>query len=158
MFNKRIKKFIDLINNDKRVVWITDDELKSSEDKCDDFREEINAMEIQGFLKVRSFTNTHNLSISLTSYGAFFGKDYIKDYEKIFDNVVSLVSSENPLTDDASIANKLNISRMFVDAVFEDLRSQDLVKIKTSSMGMDIYKFTNQGIDYFSNLNALSKA
>lgn len=158
MFNKRIKKFIDLINNDKNVVWITDDELKSSEDKFDDFREEINAMEIQGFLKVRSFTNTHNLRISLTSYGAFFGKDYINDYEKIFNNVVSLVSSENPLTDDASIAHKLDVSRMFVDAVFEDLRNQDLVKIKSSSMGMDIYKFTNQGLDYFSNINALSKA
>ena len=97
------------------------------------------------------------LKISLTSYGAFFGKDYINDYEKIFDDVVSLVTSENPLTDDASIAHKLNVSRMFVDAVFEDLRNQELVKIKTSTMGMDIYKFTNHGIDYFSNLNTLSK-
>lgn len=153
MFNNRIKKFIDLINNDKTIVWIEGNKLKSSEDTYDEFREEINDMEIQGLLKVRSFTNTHDLKISLTSYGAFSGKEYIDGYEKIFKDVISLIISENPLTDDASIAYKLNISRMFVDAVFEDLKNQNLIKIRTSTMGQDISNFTDQGREYFSNLN-----
>ena len=154
MFNKRIKKFIELINKDKNIVWVVYDELKSSEDEYgDEFRAEINDMEMQGLLKVRSFTNNHDLKISLTPYGAFFGREYIGNYEKIFNDVVSLIISKNPLNDDASIAYKLDISRIFVDAVFQDLKNQDLVKLRTSSMGMYISKFTDSGMDYFSNLN-----
>lgn len=151
MFEKRIKKFINLIN-EKNVTWIKASELRCPEDKYDDeFYEEIKKMERYGILKVRSFTNTHNSNILLTSKGAFLGKEYIGNYDKIFEDVVSLITSENSsLSNDVEIAKRLNVPRIFVDAVFVDLENQNLVKTKTAIGGMYISKFTDRGKDYFS--------
>ena len=128
MFEKRIKKFIDLIN-EKNVTWIKASELRCPEDKYDDeFYEEIKKMDVYGILKVRNFTHTHNSNILLTSKGAFLGKCYI-------DN-------------DVEISKRLNVPRIFVDAVFVDLENQNLVKTKTGIGGMYISKFTDRGNDY----------
>ena len=135
MFEKRIKKFIDLIN-EKNVTWIKASELRCPEDKYDDeFYEEIKKMDVYGILKVRNFTHTHNSNILLTSKGAFLGKCYIDNYDKIFEDVVSLIK-------------RLNVPRIFVDAVFVDLENQNLVKTKTGIGGMYISKFTDRGNDY----------
>lgn len=154
MFEKRIKKFINLIN-EKNVTWIKASELRCPEDKYDDeFYEEIKKMGRFDILNVRSFTNTHDANILLTSKGAYLGKEYISNYDKIFEEVVSLITSENsPLNNDVEISKKLNVPRIFVDAVFEDLENQNLVKTRTAIGGMYIYKFTDRGKDYFSNLN-----
>lgn len=149
MFEKRIKKFIDLIN-EKNVTWIKASELRCPEDKYDDeFYEEIKKMEVYGILKVRSFTHTHNSNILLTSKGAFLGKGYIDNYDKIFEDVVSLITSENSsLNNDVEISKRLNVPCIFVDAVFVDLENQNLVKTKTAIGGMYISKFTDRGKDY----------
>lgn len=151
MFEKRIKKFIDLIN-EKNVSWIKSSELRCPEDKYDDeFYEEIKRMERYGILKVRSFTNTHDSKVLLTSKGAFLGKDFIGNYDKIFEEVVSLITSESSsLSNDVEISKRLNVPRIFVDAVFVDLENQNLVKTKTGIGGMYISKFTDRGKDYFS--------
>lgn len=139
MFEKRIKKFIDLIN-EKNVTWIKASELRCPEDKYDDeFYEEIKKMDVYGILKVRNFTHTHNSNILLTSKGAFLDKCYIDNYDKIFEDVVSLITSENSsLNNDVKISKRLNVPRIFVDAVFVDLENQNLVKTKTGIGGMYI--------------------
>nr|WP_295000088.1 hypothetical protein [uncultured Methanobrevibacter sp.] len=149
MFEKRIKKFIDLIN-EKNVTWIKASELRCPEDKYDDeFYEEIKKMDVYGILKVRNFTHTHNSNILLTSKGAFLGKCYIDNYDKIFEDVVSLITSANSsLNNDVEISKRLNVPRIFVDAVFVDLENQNLVKTKTGIGGMYISKFTDRGNDY----------
>lgn len=154
MFEKRIKIFIELIN-EKNVSWIKSSELRCLEDKYDDeFYGEIKNMGLFGILNVRGSTDTFDSRISLTSKGAFLGKEYINNYGEIFDDVVSLLNSkDSSLKNDVDISKKLNVPRIFVDAVFEDLENQNLVKTKTAIGGMYIYKFTDRGKDYFSNLN-----
>lgn len=149
MFEKRIKLFIELIN-ETNVTWIKASELRYPEDEYDDeFYDDIKEMELYGILKVRNFSSTYNSDISLTSKGAFLGKEYIKNYEKIFDDVVSLITSENSsLRNDVEISKKLNVPRIFVDAVFADLEDQNLIIIKTAIGGMHISKFTDRGKDY----------
>ena len=149
MFEKRIKLFIKLIN-ETNVTWIKASELRCPEDEYDDeFYDEIKEMELYGILKVRNFSSTYDSDISLTSKGAFLGKEYIKNYEKIFDDVVSLITSENSsLRNDVKISKRLNVPRIFVDAVFEDLEDQNLIIIKTAIGGMYISKFTDRGKDY----------
>ena len=151
MFEKRIKLFIELINNEKSVTWIKASELRCPEDKYnDEFFEEIKTMELYGILKVKRVASTIDSSISLTSKGAFLGREYIDNYDNIFEDVVSLVTSENSsLKNDVEISRKLDVPRIFVDAVFEDLENQNLVKTRTAIGGMYIYKFTDRGKDYF---------
>jgi len=154
MLEKRIETFIDLIN-EKNVIWIKSSELRSPEDKYDDeFYEEIKKMGLYGILNVRGATNTFDSRVSLTAKGAFLGRKYINNYDGIFEKVVSLVTAkDSPLKNDVEISKKLDVPRIFVDAVFEDLENQNLVKTKTAIGGMYIYKFTDRGKDYFSNLN-----
>ena len=153
MFKKRIKAFIELMN-EKNVTWIKASELKCPEDKYDDeFFEEIKMMKPIGYLNIESHSHTHDLDISLTSKGAFFGKEYIDDYEKIFNDTVSLIGSENfSFNDVASISRNLKVPYAFVGAVFEDLANQNLVDITDGASGIRITKFTERGVDYFSNL------
>lgn len=153
MFKKRIKAFIELMN-ENNVTWIKASELKCPEDKYDDeFFEEIKKMELCGYLNIKSYSHTHDLDISLTSKGAFYGKEYISNYETIFNDTVSLIGSENSsLTDVASISQSLKVPYVFVGAVFEDLANQNLVDITNSASGIRITKFTERGADYFSNL------
>ena len=153
MYKKRIKTFIELMNKNN-VTWIKASELKSPEDKYDDeFFEEIQRMGHREYLNIKSYSHTHDLDISLTSKGAFFGKEYIADYEDIFNDTVSLIGSENSsLTDVASISGNLKVPYAFVGAVFEDLANRNLVDITSGAGGIRITNFTERGIDYFSNL------
>ncbi|SDA42389.1 hypothetical protein [Methanobrevibacter millerae] len=153
MIKNRIKIFIDLIA-ERNTSQIYASELKTPEDEYDDeFMGEIKDMEACGFINAYNLTNSSNSRISLTSKGAFYGKEFIENYEKLFNEVVALIRLENFSSNrDVIISQKLEVPTVFVGAVFEDLCNQNLVKIKQGASGLYIYKFTDRGTDYFSNL------
>lgn len=154
MIKNRIKKFIDIIY-ERNTSQIYANQLKTSEDVYDDeFMEQIKNMESLGFINAYNLTNSSNPRITLTSKGAFYGKEFIKNYDELFNDVVTFISLEKFSSNrDIIISQKLEVPNVFVGAVFEDLSNQNLVKIKQGASGLYIYKFTERGNDYFSKLD-----
>lgn len=151
MFQKRIKKFIELINN-KNNNWISANELRLPEDKyADEFIDEIEIMKSIGLIQLRKSSNTNMPMIKLSPLGAYNGREFINNYDEIFNEVISSIKLNHSLNNDVEISKELNIPRIFVSAVLKDLENQNLVEIKSGMGGNYISKFTDRGKEYFSN-------
>lgn len=147
-----IKKILELYKNG--VYDISGSDLKTSEEEYEDeFIQKLKNLEKNGFLELQcSSSSNMPYSVFLTPKGAFEGRQYIENYDKIFEDVVSVIDIDKR-DDSKTISSKVKISQIYVSAVFEDLKSKNYVELKKYSDRLSITNITDRGIDFFNNIN-----
>ena len=144
-----IKDFINILEEDKSIDWIDAKILMTSQDKYEDeFMEILNVMKLKGYIQTYKPTNKRMPEIKLTPKGAFHGKKYIKNYDKLFNDITSLIA-KNPkqFNKDVSLFKQLNERLIFIGAVLTDLENQKYIKLEQMADGL-YFKFTDRGRDY----------
>lgn len=150
MKKRIIKDYLNLIEYENSSYWIDGKQLMTEEDKYEgEFIDVLNEMEFKGFIKTLKSASKKVPDVKLTPKGSFYGKEYIKGYDKIFEKVTSLIAKDSEQFDnDAEISEELNTLLLYVGAVLYDLENKKYIKLEQKASGI-FFKFTERGNDYF---------
>lgn len=145
-----IKDILNMIEQDKNIGLIDAKTLMSEEDEYEDeFIHVLKVMEIEGYIITYKPSSKRMPEVKLTPKGAFYGKEYIKDYDKIFNEVTSLIAKDSKqFNNNTTISRELNIPLIYVGAVLNDLEKQKYITLKQMASGL-FFKFTDRGREYF---------
>jgi len=150
MKKRIIKDYLNLIEYENSSYLIDGKQLMTEEDKYEDeFIDVLNEMEFKGFIKTLKSASKKVPDVKLIPKGAFYGKEYIRGYDKIFEKVTSLIAKDSEQFDnDAEISEELNTLLLYVGAVLYDLENKKYIKLEQKASGI-FFKFTERGNDYF---------
>lgn len=143
--NYIIENFISILNN-KNSAHATVKELNYNSENYDKFLQDLQILEMYGLVKIQK-SKYNNPKLLLTFKGAYYGNEYINNYDEIYDNAVNLIKS-NSLNTTNEIRKILGIHHIIIGAIFIDLSEQGLITYKQGLGGLKL-KFSEKGKEYF---------
>ena len=140
-----IENFITILNN-KNSAHATAKEL-NYESECDSkFLQDLQLLEMYGLVQIPKSVD-NNPQVLLTFKGAYYGKEYIDNYDEIYDEVINLIKSKS-LKTTSEIKKILGIHHIIIGAIFIDLSEQGLITYEQGLGGLKL-KFSEEGKLYF---------
>ena len=140
-----IENFISILNN-KNSAHATAKELNYDSECDNNFLQDLQVLEMQGLVQIlKSIDN--NPQVLLTFKGAYYGREYINNYYKIYDDVVDLIKPDS-LKTTHEIMKILGVHHIIIGAIFIDLSEQGLITYEQGLGGLTL-EFSKEGEKYF---------
>lgn len=140
-----IENFIAILNKNNSA-HTTAKELNYNADCDNRFLQDLQVLEMHGLVQILKSVN-NNPQVLLTFKGAYYGREYINNYDKIYEDVVDLIRYDS-LKTTSEIMEILGFHHIIIGVIFIDLSEQGLITYEQGLGGLRL-EFNEEGKLYF---------